>query len=140
MDQGNGTPATYTECFQWFISPTDLAGNNPDPALRPHVMNNSWGCPPSEGCAAETLRVIVENTEAAGILVVASAGNSGSACSTVQDPTAIYAASFSVGAINSANALASFSSRGPVTIDGSGRMKPNISAPGVSNRSSVNSE
>lgn len=23
MDQGNGTPATYSECFQWFIAPTD---------------------------------------------------------------------------------------------------------------------
>ena len=138
MDQGNGTPATYTECFQWFIAPTDLHGQEPQPdAKRPHVMNNSWGCPPSEGCAADTLRTIVENTEAAGIFVVASAGNAGSACSTVQDPPAIYAASFSVGAINSANALASFSSRGPVTVDGSGRMKPNISAPGVSNRSSV---
>ena len=21
MDQGNGTPATYTECFQFFIAP-----------------------------------------------------------------------------------------------------------------------
>ena len=37
---GNGTPATYSECFQFFIAPTDLAGNNPNPALRPHVMNN----------------------------------------------------------------------------------------------------
>src|SRR5438552_6440571 len=33
MDQGNGTPATYTECFQFMIAPTDLAGNNPNPAL-----------------------------------------------------------------------------------------------------------
>ena len=31
MDQGNGTPATYTECFQFFIAPTDLSGNNPNP-------------------------------------------------------------------------------------------------------------
>ena len=62
MDQGNGTPATYTECFQFFIAPTDLNGQNPDPTLRPHVMNNSWGCPPSEGCAPDTLRTIVENT------------------------------------------------------------------------------
>ena len=23
---------------------------NPDPAKAPHVINNSWGCPPSEGC------------------------------------------------------------------------------------------
>ena len=98
MDRGNGVPATYTECFQFFIAPTDLNGQNANPALRPHVMNNSWGCPPSEGCAAETLKTIVENTEAAGIFVVASAGNNGSGCNTVQDPPAIYAASFSVGA------------------------------------------
>ena len=26
-------------------------GQNADPTKRPHVMNNSWGCPPSEGCA-----------------------------------------------------------------------------------------
>src|SRR5205814_2288001 len=28
MDQGNGTPATYTECFQFMMAPTDLNGNN----------------------------------------------------------------------------------------------------------------
>ena len=99
MDVGNGTPATYTECFQFFIAPTDLNGQNLDPTLRPYVMNNSWGCPPSEGCAADTLRTIIENTEAAGIFVEASAGNSGSSCSTVSDPPAIYAASYSTGAL-----------------------------------------
>jgi len=51
MDQGNGTPATYTECFQFFIAPTDLNNQNPDPTLRPHVINNSSICPTSEGCA-----------------------------------------------------------------------------------------
>ena len=138
MDQGNGRPSTYSECFQFFIAPTDLNGQNPDPTRRPHVMNNSWGCPPSELCAANTLKTIVENTQAAGIFVVVSAGNDGSACSTVQDPPAIYAAAFSVGAINgSTNALTSFSSRGPVAIDGSGRMKPDLVAPGQSVRSSL---
>ena len=56
--QGNGTPATYTECFQFFMAPTNLQGQNPDPTRRPHVMNNSWGCPPSEGCAANTLQQV----------------------------------------------------------------------------------
>ena len=69
MDQGNGTPATYTECFQFMIAPTDLAGNNANPALRPHVLNNSWGCPASEGCVTRAeLETIVNNTQAAGIL------------------------------------------------------------------------
>ncbi|MGA7732101.1 MAG: S8 family serine peptidase [Chloroflexia bacterium] len=138
MNVGAGTPATYTECFQFFIAPTDLAGNNPNPALRPHVMNNSWGCPPSEGCAANTLQTIVESSQSAGIFVVASAGNSGSGCSTVSDPPAIYAASFTVGSITISNAVSSFSSRGPVTVDGSNRLKPEIAAPGSNVRSATN--
>jgi serine protease AprX len=50
MNQGAGTPETYSECFQWFIAPTNLQNQNPDPSKAPHVMNNSWGCPTSEGC------------------------------------------------------------------------------------------
>jgi len=136
MDQGVGTPATYAECFQWFVAPTDLAGANPDPALAPDVINNSWTCPPSEGCSPLALQTVVENTVAAGIVVVVSAGNSGSACSTVKDPPAIYAASLSVGATTSLDGIAPFSSRGPVTADGSNRLKPDVCAPGVSVRSS----
>ncbi|MGL5001396.1 MAG: S8 family serine peptidase, partial [Casimicrobium sp.] len=141
MDQGFGTPATYAECFQWFIAPTDLAGNNADPSKAPHVINNSWGCPPFEGCTdVNVLKTVVENVQAAGILVVVSAGNSGPACGSIDDPAAIYDASFTVGAtsgLSGTDALASFSSRGPVTVDSSGRMKPDIAAPGVSVRSSV---
>jgi subtilisin family serine protease len=140
MNQDYGTPATYTECFQWFIAPTDLAGNNPTPALAPHVINNSWGCTVGEGCdaaASEALRLVVESVRAAGIVVVASAGNDGSACSTVASPAAIYQASFTVGSTNASDNLASSSSRGPVTVDGSNRLKPTISAPGVSVRSST---
>ncbi|HTY43422.1 MAG TPA: S8 family serine peptidase [Thermoanaerobaculia bacterium] len=138
MDAGTGTPARYAECFQWFIAPTDLAGLNPDPSKAPDVINNSWGCPVSEGCTDPTiLQSVVESVRAAGIEVVVSAGNSGPACSTVTDPAAIYAASFSVGATDSSDTIAGFSSRGPVTADGSGRLKPNISAPGVNVRSSV---
>jgi len=137
MDQGVGTPATYTECFQFFLAPTEVGGANPDPTQRPHVMNNSWACPPSEGCAAATLQTAVQNAEAAGIFVVASAGNSGPGCASVSEPPAIYAATFTVGATSSANVLAPFSSRGPVLVDGSNRMKPELSAPGSSVRSST---
>ena len=137
MNQGNGTPATYSECFEWFVAPTDLDNLNPDPSRAPHVINNSWTCPPSEGCSHDALKTVVENTRAAGIVVVASAGNSGSACSTISSPPAIYEASFAVGATNSSDNIASFSSRGLVDVDGSDRLKPNVSAPGVSVRSSV---
>jgi subtilisin family serine protease len=138
MDQGNGTPATYTECFQFMIAPTDLNGNNANPVLRPHVLNNSWGCPSSEGCTTRAeLETIVNNTETAGIFVEVSAGNDGqNGCSSVDDVPAIYSASFSTGAIDISNALASFSSRGPSTFYTPNLLKPNVSAPGVNVRSS----
>ena len=138
MDQGAGTPARYSECFQFFIAPTDLNGNNPDPTKAPNVINNSWGCTTGEGCTDPTiLQTVVENTTAAGIVVVVSAGNSGPSCSSVTDPPAIYAASLTVGATDSGDNIAGFSSRGPVTVDGSGRLKPDVSAPGVSVRSCI---
>ena len=135
---GVGTPATYIECYQWFVAPTNLNDTNPRPSMAPDVINNSWGCPPSEGCTdPNILLTAVQNLRAAGIVTAHSAGNSGSNCSTVTTPAAIYAESFSVGATNSSDAIAGFSSRGPVTVDGSNRMKPNISAPGVSVRSCI---
>ncbi|MBW1686429.1 MAG: S8 family serine peptidase [Deltaproteobacteria bacterium] len=137
MDGGLGTPARYTECFQWFMAPTDAEGQNPDPTKAPHIINNSWYCPPSEGCVDPMiLETVVENTRAAGILVVVSAGNSGPSCASVDAPPAIYDASFSVGATDDFDGIASFSSRGPVEIDGSMRLKPDVSAPGVGIRSS----
>ena len=138
MDEGVGTPDTYAECYQWFIAPTDLNDQNPDPSKAPHAINNSWGCPVSEGCTdPNVLLTVVNNVRAAGILTNHSAGNSGDDCFTVNEPAAIYDASFTVGATDSSDNIASFSSRGPVTVDGSGRMKPDISAPGVNIRSSV---
>ncbi len=124
MDQGNGTPATYTECYQWFIAPTDLNGENPRPDLAPDVIDNSWSCPVSEGvpiltCCAPWLRTCA----LAGILTAHSAGNSGPACSTIDTPAAIYDASFTVGSTDSTDTIAGSSSRGPVTIDGSCRPK-----------------
>jgi len=52
MDQGNGTPATYIECFQFFLAPYPVSGTpaQGDPTKAPDVTTNSWNCPPSEGC------------------------------------------------------------------------------------------
>jgi serine protease AprX len=138
MDQGAGTPTTYSECYQWFIAPTTVAGTNPDPSKAPDVINNSWGCPDSEGCTDPNIMLtVVNNVRAAGIVTVHSAGNSGPNCSTIAEPSAIYDASFTVGSTTSADAMSGFSSRGPVTVDGSNRRKPDVSAPGSSIRSSV---
>ena len=46
-------------------------------------------------------------------------------------PLSLYDSVFSVGAIDQFGNMADFSSRGPVTADGSGRVKPDIVAPGV---------
>ncbi|MBK7470581.1 MAG: S8 family serine peptidase [Betaproteobacteria bacterium] len=140
MDQGVGTPATYAECFQWFLAPTDLTGSNPDASRAPHVINNSWSCPASEGCTdPNVLLNVVASVEAAGIAVVVSAGNAGSGCSSIGTPAAIYDKVITVGATDAADNIAGFSGRGPVTVDGSNRLKPDVSAPGVSVRSAVSS-
>ena len=59
---------------------------------------------------------------------------------TIDTPSAIYDASFTVGITDNNDALNSAfsfgSSRGPVTIDGSGRRKPDVAAPGTDIRSS----
>ncbi len=63
--------------------------------------------------------------------MVVSAGNSGySGCGTVGDPPAIYENVLSVGAITELGTLADFSSLGPVLVDKSERVKPDLVAPG----------
>jgi subtilisin family serine protease len=79
----------------------------------------------------------IETVRAAGIMTVHSAGNGGPSCSTVSTPAAIYNASYTVGATDQQNIIAGFSSRGPVTVDGSGRLKPDVVAPGISIHSAV---
>ena len=140
MDSGgNGSPATYMGCFQFFIAPYPVNGdpNQGDPSKAPDSINNSWICPPSEGCSTNTLQASVEAVRAAGIFPAMAAGNSGPGCSSVDTPPAIYAASVSVGATDSNDNVASFSSRGPVTADNSNRIKPNLSAPGSNIRGAV---
>jgi len=141
MDLGNGQPSTYIACNQFFLAPFPHGGDpetDGDPAKAPNIVNNSWECPPSEGCDPFVLRASFAALRAAGILAVGGAGNSGPACSTVATPPAIYDdETFVVGATDMSIFLASFSSRGPVTIDGSGRLRPDVVAPGVLVRSSV---
>ncbi len=136
--EGVGTPITYAECYQWFMAPTRIDGRDADPAMAPDVINNSWGCPPSEGCTdPNVLLTVVQNVRAAGIVTVHSAGNSGSACGTVNTPPRSTRNRSVWARPTNTDTIAGFSSRGPVTVDGSNRLKPNVSAPGVSIRSSV---
>jgi hypothetical protein len=134
LERNLGNPALYLDCMQFLFAPFPLNGDplrDGHPELGAHVLNNSWGCPVIEGCDPDALLAAVQALRAAGVFVVASAGNEGSACATVQSPIALYNEVFSVGAVDRAGQLASFSSRGPVTADGSNRIKPDIVAPGV---------
>jgi len=137
MDQGNGTVASYSECFEWFMEPTDLNGMNGNISLRPHVINNSWYCPPEEGCEDPyALQLVINNTREAGIVVVVSTGNFGSSgCGSVNNPPAIYESAFSVGATDNSDNITGFSSRGPS--DYTDLLKPNVTAPGFNVRSSI---
>jgi subtilisin family serine protease len=138
MEEGVGRPSTYIECFEWFTAPWPIGGDpdtDGDPSKAPDVINNSWGCPPSEECDGPEIEPAMNAAIDAGIVVVVSAGNAGSSCSSVNDPPAIYPRSFAVAATNSSDNLASFSSRGPVTYNGDTYRKPDISGPGVSVRS-----
>ena len=140
MNHGDGQPSTYIACNQFFLAPFPHGGDpeaDGDPSRAPDIVNNSWGCPPSEGCDAFVLEASFAALRAAGILAVAAAGNSGPSCSTVSDPPAIYDELLVSGATDSGDILAGFSSRGAVTVDGSGRMRPDVAAPGVSVRSSI---
>ena len=142
MDDGTGRPSTYISCYQFFLAPTDLSGNNANPDLRPDAVGNSYTCPlgppPSgEECSITSLQNAITNLRAAGIFMSVSAGNSGSGCSTINEPPSVYDLSITVGATDSNDNIVGFSSRGPVTIDGITLMKPNLVAPGWFVRSSI---
>jgi serine protease AprX len=140
MDEGVGKPSTYIECFEWFLAPYPIGGNprtDGDPTLAPDVMNNSWGCPASEGCSGSEFVPVLQALHDAGVVVVVSAGNNGSSCGSINDqPATISPTTLSVGAFDHVSgAIAGFSSRGPSDHDA--LPGPDVTAPGVNIRSSV---
>jgi protocatechuate 3,4-dioxygenase beta subunit len=117
---------------QFIVAPTDLNNENPDPAMRPHIVNNSWGG------GADTdpwYQPTVQAWVAAGIFPQFSAGNAGPGCGTAGNPGNLVE-SYAAGAFDINGNIASFSSRGP-SAWGAEIVKPNIAAPGVNVRSSV---
>jgi hypothetical protein len=134
LDRNLANPALYLDCMQFMLAPFPHGGDplkDGDPTRAAHVINNSWGCPALEGCDPNALLYAANNLRDAGIFVVVSTGNDGPNCETVESPLSLYDSVFSVGAIDQSGDVAFFSSRGPVTADGSQRVKPDIVAPGV---------
>jgi subtilisin family serine protease len=144
----NCTSSALLACAQFMLAPWDLAGQNPDPDRRPHVVNNSWGdCSQSyDGW----YQGVVDSWVAAGIYPVFSTGNASNCsystpppCGTVGNP-ARYGNVTGVGSTGTSNGLyASHSNRGPSDVAdtinplGYASIKPQVVAPGVMIRSAV---
>ena len=145
----DATEAGLLSCAQFMAAPTDLAGNNADPALAPHVVNNSWGdCGQSyDGW----YQGVIDSWHAAGIHPVFSAGNASNCgypsppgLNTVGNP-ARYGNVTAVGSTGTADGLyATHSNWGPTDnpdavnpVTGHANLKPQVAAPGVSIRSAL---
>lgn len=133
-----GNPARYLDCLQFMLAPFPQNGDpflDGDPARGADILNNSWGCPEIEGCDPQTLQPAFDALAEAGIFVVASAGNDGPFCGSLNNPPAIYPTVYTVAASDVDDVLAVFSSRGP--LQGADWVKPNLTAPGVDVLSSM---
>ena len=112
------------------LAPTDLNGDNPRPDLRPDIVNNSWG----GGSGDPFFRPAVQAWVASGIFPAFSNGNTGPAAARPARRATCRRATPPARSQQS-GAIAGFSSRGPSAFGGI--IKPNIAAPGVNVRSSV---
>ncbi|MFJ8833877.1 S8 family serine peptidase [Micromonospora aurantiaca] len=131
LDRNMGSPARYLDCLQFMLAPFPEGGDpltDGRPSRAPDVLTNSWGCPPVEGCDPGALRPATAALTAAGILVVAAAGNTGPSCGSIADPPAPYPDVLTVGAVDRQRRVTEFSSRGPAP---DGRAKPDLVAPGA---------
>ncbi len=129
------TGASYIDAFEWAANP-DGDPNSMDDV--PDVINHSWGII-DIGCQ-EVFYELIENLEALGIVNIFAAGNDGSGAATIRNPANRALNSidcFAVGAVQLTNpaSIWSGSSRGPS--DCNGAIKPNVTAPGASIRSTT---
>lgn len=127
--------------FQWIADPDGDALTSFDV---PHTCSNSWGLVTSHGYPEcdQTFWSFIDNAEAAGVIVLFSAGNEGSSgLRRPGDRAYDDYRTMAVAAVDpyNGNSIAGFSSRGPTncTPSGASAIKPEIAAPGVSTRSSV---
>ncbi len=145
IDRGGGISQTVADAmssFQWFLDPDGNPATNWDV---PDVCSNSWGLVTSHGYPPcdETFWSFLDACEAAGIVILFSAGNEGTGglrrpgdrATDAYRTCAVAAVDGNVGSWP----IASFSSRGPTNCTPSGQpaIKPDISAPGVNVRSAL---
>lgn len=132
--------------FQWMADPDSNELTIDDV---PDVVQNSWGVngsfPGFSDCYSSWNNAII-NCEAAGVVVVFSAGNEGPSTESLRSPATYEIDSvtvFSVGAVDADSdtippyTIAYFSSRGPSSCSPGIAIKPEVCAPGVDVYSSV---
>lgn len=136
---GSASLSTLIAAAEWMADPDGVPGTDDAPA----VINASWGGMGVDRDGA--LRMVVRRWRQLGIVPVFSAGNSGPEPGSVVVP-AVYPEALAVGALDPADAVAPFSSRGaraaaaaPFTDGlrplGLAATKPDLAAPGVAVRS-----
>jgi subtilisin family serine protease len=128
---GSGTYEDLHAALEWMLAPTDLGGDNPDPAKAPNIGLNMWGI---GGACNPEFDLDVQAWQAAGMLPVFAIGGEGPGCGLTRSP-ADMVGTFAAGATDSDDNISGFSARGPGCY---GAIKPEVSAPGVSIRSSTN--
>ncbi len=130
--------------FQWFADPDSNPATVDDV---PDVVENSWRVNEYFGGYVDCdsrWNSVIDNCEAAGVVVMFSAGGEGPGSQTIGSPADRADTPFncfSIGAVDASNygypyPIASFSSRGPSGCD-SVSIKPEVCAPGVDIYSSV---
>ncbi|HEX7400764.1 MAG TPA: S8 family serine peptidase [candidate division Zixibacteria bacterium] len=132
------------DAFQWMTDPDGIPETIDDV---PDVVQNSWGIDHRFSGYVDCdyrWQTVIDNCEAAGVVVTFSAGNEGPTPQTHRSPANICntpTTNFSIGAVDATHytfpyPIASFSSRGPSDCNTS-VIKPEVVAPGVTVYSSV---
>lgn len=133
----NLTTVDLIECLEWAADPD---GNPNTSSDVPDAINCSWRFA-TTGIVYpcnDIMDGVIENLEAAGVIVAWAAGNEGSAAGTIGYPAnsgTSFGTNFAVGSFNvSTDLLHPTSSRGPTPCTGD-NIKPEVVAPGVLIRS-----
>jgi hypothetical protein len=114
------------EAMQWIADPD----GDPDTQDQPRIVSNSWGWKLKKLSDPGLYQDAVKTWREMGIVPVFSAGNSGPYSGTIGVPGG-FVESNAIGATDSSDQVASFSSRGIMKWQGVSYLKPNVSAPGV---------
>ncbi|MFC1743905.1 S8 family serine peptidase [Candidatus Riflebacteria bacterium] len=123
---GSTQSSWILKAMEWVADPDGNPSTNDAPAL----VSNSWGGRKGSIESEKPMWDLVQRWVDLNIVPIFAAGNSGPSASTVGTPGG-YPHSWAVGATDSTDKIARFSSRGPISWQGKEYIKPEISAPGV---------